>query len=260
MNAAKLSAWDGQISGLLRARAEQHRIKVFLKLLCTDVLLGPIGHLGVLGPCANGDRGFKDHALGLHLFNTAINVRLLHLEVGDAVAKQAAHTVIFFKHRHRMTHTRELLRGRQTSRTGANHGHFFTRLQAGDDRFDPALRPSFIDDGVLDRFDPHGVVVDVQGASGLARCRADAAGELRKVVGRMQNLDGVLPVALEHQLIEVGDDVVDRAAAVAKGRAAIHAACTLVLGTCVVQGEDEFFVIFDPLGHRFVTFFETFNF
>ena len=260
MNACQLSTWDGQVSGLLRARAEQHRIKVFLKLLCTDALLGPIGHLGVLGPCANGDRGFKDHALGLHLFNTAINVGLLHLEVWDTVAKQAAHTVIFFKHRHRMTHTRELLCCRQASRTGADHGHFFPRFERGHQGLDPALRPSFIDDGVLDRFDPHRIVVDVQGASGLARCGADATGELRKVVGRMQNLDGVVPVALEHQLIEVGNDVVDGAAVVAKGRSTIHAARTLVLGTCVVQGEDEFFVIFDPLGHRFVTLFEAFNF
>ena len=109
VNTVQLAPWDGQVSGLLRARAHEHRIEVFLKLLGADVLLGPIGHFGIFGPCAHQHASFKDHAFGLHLLDAAIDVRFLHLEVWDAIAQQAAHSVVLFKHRHRMTHAGQLL-------------------------------------------------------------------------------------------------------------------------------------------------------
>ncbi len=102
------------------------------------------------------------------------------------------------------------------------------------------------------RLDADRVVVDVERAGCLARRRADAAGELGEVVGRVQHLDGVVPVAAEHQVVEVRNDVVDRAAAVAERRAAVHAARALHLGLLVVERDDELLPVLHPLGHGLV--------
>ena len=63
-----------------------------------------------------------------------------------------------------------------------------------------------------------------------------------------------LPVGAIDQVVEVGNDVVDRAAAVAERRAAVHAARALHLGLVFLQREDELAVVLDPLGHRLVVF------
>src|SRR5690606_30570700 len=117
-----------------------------------------------------------------------------------------------------------------------------------------AVFPSLVDDGVLDRLDADGVVVDVQRAGGFAGRRADAAGELRKVVGGMQHVDGAAPVLVVDQIVPVRDDVVDRAAAHAERDAAIHAARALHLGLFVRQVQDELLVVLHPLRYRQIGF------
>ena len=86
---------------------------------------------------------------------------------------------------------------------------------------------------------PTGVVVDVERARRLAGRRADAAGELGEVVGRVQRLERVAPVAAVDEVVEVRNDVVDRAAAVAERRAAVHAARALHLGLFLIEAHDE---------------------
>src|SRR5262249_56322890 len=82
-------------------------------------------------------------------------------------------------------------------------------------------------DVLLDGLDADGIVVDVEAAGFLAGRRADAAGELREVVGRVQALDRLAPPAAVHEVVPVRDDVPERAALVAEGDAAIHAARAL---------------------------------
>ena len=65
---------------------------------------------------ADHDTGSKSHAFGRHLLDAAINVRLFHLEIGNAVAQKAADAIILFEHRHVVPDARELLRGRQAGR------------------------------------------------------------------------------------------------------------------------------------------------
>jgi hypothetical protein len=60
------------------------------------------------------------------------------------------------------------------------------------------------------RLDVDRNVFKVQRAGFLARSGADAAGELRKVVGRVQVAERDVPVALKDQIIPVRDLVVDR--------------------------------------------------
>jgi hypothetical protein len=63
--------------------------------------------------------------------------------------------------------------------------------------------------------------------------------------------------AAVHQVVEVRDDVVDRAAAVAERRTAVHAARALNLGLVFLQPDDELVVVFQSLLHGLIALFET---
>src|SRR5207253_8157792 len=65
---------------------------------------------------------------------------------------------------------------------------------------DPALLPAAVDDGALDGLDGHRRVGEVERARLLARSRADAAGELGEVVGRVEVGQRPLPVAAVDQV------------------------------------------------------------
>ena len=60
-----------------------------------------------------------------------------------------------------------------------------------------------------------------------------------KVVGRVQRLDRALPVLAVDEVVPVGNDVVDRAAAHAERDAAIHAARALDRRRLVGQARNE---------------------
>src|SRR3990172_9147191 len=96
-------------------------------------------------------------------------------------------------------------------------------------RHDPTLSPSTLDNFQLDLLDGDGVVVDPQDAGGLAGGGAEPAGEVREVVGGVQPLDRLPPVAAIYEVVPVGDDVVERAALVTEGDAAVHTTGGLLL-------------------------------
>src|SRR5262245_2009217 len=165
---------------------------------------------------------------------------------------------------HVMAGAGELLRTSQARGTGTDHRDLLAGLRGRHFRLQPAVLPGAVDDRAFDRLDGDGVLVDVERAGGLARRGADAAGELREIVGRVQVARGFFPVALIDEVVEVGDLVVDRAArrarrhragAMAIGDAAIHAARSLVARVLLAQGNDEFFVVLDALGDRRVLAF-----
>src|SRR5690606_8576402 len=102
---------------------------------------------------------------------------------------------------------------------------------------------------------------DVKRAGRFTRRRADASGELRKIVGRVQVARGFPPAAVVDEIVPVRNLVVDRTArraglnragAVAIGNAAIHAARGLVAYRGLVERNDEFPVVMHPLLHRSV--------
>jgi hypothetical protein len=144
-----------------------------------------------------------------------------------------------------VTNPRQLLRGRQSGRTGADDGDGLAGLDLRRLRHDPAFFPAFVDDRMLDRLDAHGVGIDVQRARGFTRGRTDAAGKIREVVGRVQDGQRLLPVAAVHQVVPVGNDVVDRAAGIAEGNAAVHAARALQAGLFVVESDDELAIMLE---------------
>ena len=256
VHAVELASRRRQVAAGLGAAGQQHGVELRLQLLCRDRFLGVVGDQAAFGQRAHQHAGAKRHALGAHLLDATIDVRLLHLEVGDAVTQQTADAAVLLEHRHVMAGARELLGCGQAGGTRADDGHLLAGLRRGRLRQHPTLGPGAIGDRVLDRLDAHRIVVDVERAGGLARRRAHAAGELRKVVGRVQHLGRQLPVVAIHEVVEVRNDVVDRAAAVAKRRAAVHAARALHLGLIGRQRDDEFLPRLQPLRHGLVALFD----
>ncbi len=168
-------------------------------------------------------------ALRLHLRDAPIEVALLHLELGDAVAQQPADAVGALEHDHVVTGAGQLLGGGEAGRAGADDDDALAGLHARHLRGDPALGPRAVDDLHLDLLDRHRVVVDAEHARRLARRRAQPAGELGEVVRRVQPVDRVAPVVAVDEVVPVRDQVAERAAVVAERDAAVHAAPGLQL-------------------------------
>ncbi len=70
-------------------------------------------------------------ALGHQLLDAAVDVGLVQLEVGNAVAQQATDLVVLLEHGHVVAGARQLLGRRQTRRAGADHGHLLAALGLG---------------------------------------------------------------------------------------------------------------------------------
>ena len=115
-----------------------------------------------------------------------------------------------------MTHLIEAVRGREAAGARTHHGHRHTTAVLGDTRRDPPLLPRTLDNGILDVLDSHGLVHQTSHASTFARGGADQAGKLREVVGLVKAVNRLLPLALVHQLVPFGNQVIDRAAVLEK--------------------------------------------
>ena len=200
---------------------------------------------------ADMDAVVEGDALRLHLRDAAVDVVLLHLEVGDAVAQQPAGA--------RRSSRRRAPRGRR-ARAAARRQvpagpepTTATRLPVcgfGGSGHDPALLPAAVGDGAFDRLDGDRRVLEVERAGCLARRRADAAGELREIVGRVQVAQRLVPVVLVDEVVPVRDLVVHRAAVVTVRNAAIHAARRLVARRLLAERDHELAVMPDAIGRR----------
>ena len=260
MDAGQVTPRHGQVTRLLRTARQNHGIEILVQLLGADGFLGPVGDLGVGGHLAHDGLGLEDHAFGLHLFDTAVNVRFVELEVGNAKTQQSTDRVVLLEHGHIVADAGELLGRCHAGGARPHDGHLLARLETRRLGLNPTFGPGTVDDRMLDRLDAHGVVVDVQHASGFAGCGADPTREVWEVVGRVQYLDRVLPIVAVHQIVEIRNDVVDRATAGTKRCAAVHAACALDLGLFRLQSNDELFVVFDTRLDGLVTLFQTLEF
>ena len=196
---------------------------------------------------ADFDRGAELDAFGHHLDKAAVDEVLFELEIGDAVAEQAADTVRLFEDRHRVAGAGELLRAGKAGGAGADDSDGLARLVRGHLRFDPAFLPALVDDRAFDRLDGDGLVDEVERAGRLARGGADAAGELREVVGRVEIVERGAPVVLVDEVVPVRDLVVHRAAVVTVWDAAVHAARRLALERGVIMRDDELAVVLQTL-------------
>ena len=108
MDAVELAPGDRQVARLLGAAGEHHRVVV--------------GERALSAARFDADMGVvvEDHALGLHLRHAPVDVMLLHLEVGNAVAQQAAGLGVLLVDVHVVAGARELLRAGKAGRPRAD--------------------------------------------------------------------------------------------------------------------------------------------
>src|SRR6266516_4837204 len=247
MHAVELAAGNRQVARLLGSAGEYDCVEVGLHLPGVAGVRGQIGDALPGAPLADEDTGTEHHAFSLHLIDPAVDQPLLHLEIGYPVAQKTTDPVVFFEQRDVVPGARELLGASEPRRTGAHHRDFLSGLVLGRLWPYPAFLERLVDDRVLDRLDADRVVIDAQHARVLTRSRTDAAGELGKIVGGMQRLDGALPILPVDEIVEIRNDVVDRASGHAKRRAAVHATRALDLRLRFGEAEDELPIVLFPL-------------
>jgi hypothetical protein len=97
-------------------------------LLGGTVFAGVVDDAEPAGSRADQHAGAEGDALGFHLRHARSIRRLVHLEVGDAVAQQAADAAVLLEHRHVVAGARQLLRGGQAGRAGADDGDLLAGL------------------------------------------------------------------------------------------------------------------------------------
>src|ERR1017187_2904539 len=191
--------------------------------------------------------GLELHSFGAHLLQTAIDQVLLHFEVGNAVAQEAADAVALLEDRHAMPGARQLLCGGQARRPRTDHRHPLAGARQGRLGLDETLFESTVRNRFFDLPDGNRRRVDAQHARGFAGGRANAAGEFGEVVGGVQAADGAVPAALVNQVVPVWNDIVQRAAGMAEGDAAIHAAGALRAGALLRKRQVDFKPVLDAL-------------
>ncbi len=222
MDPSELPAGDRQVAPVGRTAGEHDRVVRRPQHLDVDRL-------------ADDRIGPELGALRLHLLEPAVDVPLLHLELGDAVAQQTTDAIGPLEHDDLVAGARQLLGDGQAGRSAPDHGDALAGAHRRHLGHDPAFVPGPVDDLDLDLLDRHRVLVDAEHARRLTRRGTQAARELREVVRRVQPFDRVLPVVAVDEVVPVGDEVAQRATVVAERDAAIHAAPRLMVQLVAVE-------------------------
>ena len=212
VDAVELAPRDRQIARLARAAAEHDRVETRSEARRRHV-------------DADVHRGAKGDPFGLHLIDAPIDEVLLHLEVGDAVAKQAANAIVALEQRDVVALARQLLRGGQPGRARADDRDALARLRAGETAAATRLCSN------ARSMMPRSTFLMVTGSSSMLSTHdaSHGAGQTRPVTS------GKLLVACRARdrvaadrplyivVVPVGDEVPERTAVVAERDAAIHA-------------------------------------
>src|ERR1700687_4061943 len=138
-------------------------------------------------------------------------------------------------------------RAGEAGRARSDDGDLLARAGGRGVRDHPAFVEGVVDDADLDLLDRDRVVVDTEHAGALAGGGAEAARELGEVVRRVDAVDGLAPAVPVDEVVPVGDQVAERAALVAEGDAAVHAARALLLELVRLEGQVDLLPVVDAL-------------
>jgi hypothetical protein len=188
----------------------------------------PLAQRGRGHVAADLDAGAELGALRAHLLDPAVDVPLLHLELGDAVAEEASDAVRALVDGDGVAGPGQLLGGGQARGARADHRDGLAGQALGDLRRDVAGLPRLVDDRDLDVLDGDRRLVDAEHARRLARGGAQPPGELGEVVRGVQPVARRAPVLAVGVVVPLGDEVPERTAVVAERDAAVHAAAGLL--------------------------------
>ena len=224
VDAGELAAGDRHLAFFARSHREDHGV----------VLVGELASVDI---DADFDVVAELDPLGLEHRHPAVDDRLRQLGVGHPVTAHAAGRLVALIDDDVIAGAAKLLGAGEPGRPRADDRDRLAGRLGERRGLDPALGEAALDDRQLDLLDRHRVVVDVEHAGGLARRRADATGQLGKVVGPVKLVERLSPAALIDEVVPLRDQVAERAAVVAERDAAVHAARTLVLQDLV--GLDE---------------------
>ena len=177
----------------------------------------------------------------------AIEQPLLHLELGNPVPQQPADAIGALEHRHLMPGLVQLIGGRQPGRARADDRD----APAGPHR--PAASATIQPSSNARSTIASSMLLIVTGSSLMPSThdpshgrRAQAAGELRKVVRRVQPVDRRLPAIPVGQIVPVRDQVPERTALMAERDPAVHAARALRLHVRLGLEQVDLFPVADP--------------
>jgi hypothetical protein len=239
VDAAELDARQRRVAGIFRAARQEDGVV-------------PVDEIRERRRHADIGAVVEGHALNLHLAHPTLDVVLLHLEVGNTIAEQTTGPRLPLEHMDIVADACELLGRRHPRRPGSDDGDALAGLLRGDLRLHPAHCPRLVGDRLLDRLDGDRHVLEIEGAGLLAGRGADAAGELREIIGGVEVARRLLPVVLVDEIVPVGDLIVDGAAgrAMAIGNAAIHAARGLARYVLLVERQRELPEMPDAIGRR----------
>ena len=187
------------------------------------------------------------------------NFFFVEFHVGNTVHEQSTNAVGTLVHGDFVPGFVELCSAREACGTRAYDSHALARALFGYIGCDPALFPTFVNDGNFDVFDGDGRVCHAQHAGTLAGGWTDATRKFGKVVGFVQSFEGFFPEAAIHEVIPLGNEIVDGTTrrkgcrfgqahtGMAKGYATVHTSRTLFLKFFIGVMVMKFFPVFDTL-------------
>src|ERR1700685_1003536 len=172
MNSLQFAPRDSKVARMLRPACKNNGIKFGPQIFNRNIF-------------SNLCAGNKLHTLGRHLLEPPINDVLFQLELWNTVAQQSTDAIRFLIHSHRMPGTAQLLRRSQPRWPGTYNRDFLSRTHFRRLRLDPAFVKSALDNALLVLLDRHRRLIDATHARLFARSRANAAGELWKIIRGM---------------------------------------------------------------------------
>ena len=205
------------VARVVDAGGDQHRVVPFAQFL-----EGGVG--------ADVEVEMEGDAAVDQMLRPAANDLLLELEVGDAIDEQAADPVVAVVDMDLPAPPAQFFRRRHAAGAGADDADALLVFDPRLDRLDPASLPGRVGNVFLDRADGDSAVAglfDDAVAFAQAVLRADAAADLRHVVGRRGDLVGLLQAPFGGQQQPVGNVVAERAMHLAVGHTALRAAARL---------------------------------